>query len=789
MIRVDSLARSVRYRLSLLLGAVAIVVLLMSTVARALGLPDIYLALAFGAVIALANVWCVPAAGAVVSLMPMMAASALLVLGPVPAGWAVVLGSLGHAAVRYWRGQRNPELQEPRGTALVEVTALNMAMHTLGILAAGQVFIWVGGVLPLSYAYLPDVARLALAGITYLGINYLLAWGYFATRGSGALKAFKHSLPKILLYEGLPMVFSPLAALVATRLGMGYLLLYLLGFLTASLISHSLAVTSERLERRVKELDGLQAVGQALSASLDVDTVLNAIYAQVAELMPAPAFYVALYDPDLDEVSFVLRIEDGQRKPPSARRARHGLTEYVIQTGEPLLISRDVSDRVSALGLELLGRDAACWLGVPIAAGEEVLGMMAVQSFETPGNYDRSHLGILQTIGAQAAIAIQNARLYARTDEALARRVQELDSVLRTTQDGVLLLDQELRVLAVNRALADFVGVAQLDLVRYPIDLLHADGESLATRIGYGMDRLREDCARLLAREVNQIEAVVTLSPSGRHISRTLTPVHESEGTVTGWLLIFRDLTEQVELDKLRVDLTGMLVHDLRSPMSLVQASLSLLQETGADGDQEQRLLGIAQRGSERVLGLIDELLDIGQLELGQLPMSLESIPVRDLMNEIVARYLPVATSDHIDLRVQFEPNLPDLCADRSLVLRVLSNLVDNALKFTPDGGVVTLAAAVAARAPEPRLLLSVRDTGPGIPQEALPRLFEKFQQIPSVQGRRRGTGLGLPFCKLVVEAHGGRIWVDTVVGEGSTFSLLLPLAGSDGADPLLAPQ
>ncbi len=143
--------------------------------------------------------------------------------------------------------------------------------------------------------------------------------------------------------------------------------------------------------------------------------------------------------------------------------------------------------------------------------------------------------------------------------------------------------------------------------------------------------------------------------------------------------------------------------------------------------------------------------------------MSLESIPVRDLMNEIVARYLPVATSDHIDLRVRIEPNLPDLCADRSLVLRVLSNLVDNALKFTPDGGVVTLAAPVAARAPEPRLLLSVRDTGPGIPQEALPRLFEKFQQISSVQGRRRGTGLGLPFCKLVVEAHGA--------GSGSILS------------------
>ncbi len=399
--------------------------------------------------------------------MPMMAASALLVLGPVPAGWAVVLGSLGHAAVRYWRGQRDPELQEPRGTALVEVTALNTAMHTLGILAGGRCSSGLAVFCP--YPCLsPRCGAVGLAGITYPWHQLPSGLGYFAARGSGALKAFKHSLPKILLYEGCRWSFRP------GRIGRDAAWDRLSPALSPWILDgvpdrHSLAVTSRRLKRRVKELDGLQAVGQALSASLDVDTVLNAIYAQVAELMPAPAFYVALYDPDLDEVSFVLRIEDGERKPPSARRARRGLTEYVIQTGEPCS-SRGTSRTAFRVRLELLGRDAACWLGVPIAAGEEVLGMMAVQSFETPGNYDRSHLGILQTIGAQAAITIQNARLCARTDEALARRVQELDSVLRTTQDGVLLLDPELRVLAVNRALADFVGVAQLDLVRYPID-------------------------------------------------------------------------------------------------------------------------------------------------------------------------------------------------------------------------------------------------------------------------------------------------------------------------------
>jgi NtrC-family two-component system sensor histidine kinase KinB len=774
------LAHSLRYRLSLALGAAAIVVLAVATAVSAPSWANWPLVLCSAALIALALVWCVPAGGGVVSLMPLVTAATLLVLGPVLTCWSVALGSVGHAGARYFRGRRNPELQEPRGRALVEATVVNMAMHVFGVMAAALVYAWQDGRLPLARVNTTVLPALILSGLTYLAINYGLVGGYFALVGRSVLAVYLRSLPRLLVFEGLPLIFAPLAATIYTRLGVGYFLLYLLAFVGASLISHSLAVTSERLQRRVKELDGVQAVGQTLGASLDVDVILAAVYEQVAKLMPARSFYVALFDRELDEVSFALQVEDGQRVPASARRARRGLTEYVIETGEPLLISQDVASRVAALGLELLGKDAACWLGVPVAAGEEVLGMMAVQSYDTPGSYDRSHLSVLQTIGAQAAIAIQNARLYARTDEALARRVQELASVLRTTHDGVLLLDVGLRVLAVNRALADFLGVAQLDLVRHPIDTLQADGESLVSRIGYSMDQLQADCARLRLGGVELSETVVTLGPSGRQFGRTLTPVMEIAGTIAGWLLNFRDLTEELELDKLREDLTGMLVHDLRSPMSLVLASLSLLQEAGINDEQAQRLLAIAQRGGERVLGLIDELLDIGQLELGQLPLDLESISVESLLSEVVARYLPVAAADSIELRLQVEPDLPTLYADRSLFLRVLSNLVDNALKFTPDGGSVTLAGKLDSSAVTPRLSVAVTDTGPGIPQEALPRLFEKFQQIPSIRGRRRGTGLGLPFCKLVVEAHGGRIWADTLVGTGSTFSLLVPITGPD---------
>ncbi|MBN1246312.1 MAG: GAF domain-containing protein, partial [Anaerolineae bacterium] len=540
-----------------------------------------------------------------------------------------------------------------------------------------------------------------------------------------------------------------------------------------------------RLQRRVTELGSLQAVGQALSASLDVEVIVTAIYDQVANLMPTPSFYLALYDAQLDEVSFPMVIDEGVPRQSEARRARHGLTEYVLETGEPLLLAEDVRESVAALGLEHIGRPAQCWLGIPIVAGDEVLGMMALQSYDQARLYDQSHVEILQTIAAQAAVAIQNARLYERTDEALARRVQELDSVLRTTQDGVLLIDLEWRVLAVNRALANLVGIAQRDFARHPIDALRPGGEPLIALIHYTPEALTRDCARLMSGAVDEIQDVVVFGraaqASSLHVARTLTPVRDNHGEVNGWLLVFRDLTEELELARLREDMIDMLVHDLRSPLSLVMASLGMLQEASdhQDGEQIDRLLSIAQRSSDRILTLIDQLLDISQLERGQLPMKLESTAVDGLLREVSSRYLPVAAAHGIAFDSRADEGLPMVFVDRALIVRVLSNLVDNALKFTPDGGDVTIWSTPDEEDSSGKIRIAVRDTGPGIPVESWPQLFEKFQQVPNIRGRRRGTGLGLPFCRLVVEAHGGKIWVDSRVGEGSTFLFTLPIDGT----------
>lgn len=769
-----------RYGLLLTSGASTLMVLIALTVANPPSTNQIVMMAVFVLLITFSLAYSFPVSEGSVSLMPMMVGAAYMILGKVAVGWIIILSVLGHAIVRMVRAHTNPEIREPQGKALVEVTALNTTMHVFGILAGALAFEAVGGNIPLQHL---DLVAVTAGAIAYLGVNYTLAAAYLAMRDRKALQDYVQKLPTMTLLEVGPLIFSPLVAVIYSRLGPPYFALFALALMLFSYISHNLAVKSHHLRRRVQELSSLQAVGHALSASLDIEVVVSAIYAQVAKLMPTPSFYVGLYDQELNEVSFPLIMNDGERLHAQARQARRGLTEYLLETREPLILTDDVGAWIEAHGLEVIGREAACWVGTPIIAGDEALGVIAVQSYDTPGAYDRSHLEILTMIADQAAIAVQNARLYERTDEALARRVQELDSVLRTTREGILLIDLTWQVLAVNPALADMIDVAQMALTHQPLGAERQEGAPLIELIGYTAEAFTADCKRLLQGEEGELQSRITLTATNRYVERTLTPVRERVGSVTGWLLAFRDLREELELKQLREDMTDMLVHDLKSPLSIVTTTLQMLPDIYEERDDErfEQLVGISNRSGDRVLHLIEDILTISQLESGQFPMKPEAVRVGALFGEVASHFSPVASRNQVHLITAMADNLPPIHVDRSLMLRVLYNLTDNALKFTSSEGRVVLSAKREPQRTTPSggnhtfVKISVQDDGPGIPEPEMPRVFEKFLQVPGVRGRKRGTGLGLPFCKLVVENHGGKIWVESKVGEGSTFHFTVP--------------
>ncbi len=327
-----------RYRVSFLMLLLMALLLLWLTLLAPPSATDVLLGGFFGALIVFTTTFGVPLAGGAVSALPMVTAAAYLVLGLVPAGWAAFLGALVHGWVRYrfaelleleWYSDR----EEAPGLA-----AINAAIQSASILAGGVVFRRMGGVTPLITVNAINLLPLIFLGLTYLSVNHLIAGFYIWARGQAQLELYIRLLPRLIFYEGSPLVFAPLMALTYTRLGLAYFLILDLGLAVSPLIVRNLALARARLERKVKELDSLQAVGRAISASLDLETTLSAIYTQVAQLMPASGFCVALYDPHTDEVSFPLVIEEGQRVHWPSRRAGNGLAEHVLRIRAPLLI-------------------------------------------------------------------------------------------------------------------------------------------------------------------------------------------------------------------------------------------------------------------------------------------------------------------------------------------------------------------------------------------------------------------------------------------------------------------
>jgi two-component system sensor histidine kinase/response regulator len=229
------------------------------------------------------------------------------------------------------------------------------------------------------------------------------------------------------------------------------------------------------------------------------------------------------------------------------------------------------------------------------------------------------------------------------------------------------------------------------------------------------------------------------------------------------------------DLEKLRDDLTHMIIHDLRTPLtSLISGILTLEIIGDLNGDQRE-VLATSIQGGETLLSIINDLLDVEKLESGVMRLDYADLAYGDLVASAVGQVRSLVSSKELNLVLGIGPDLPNVCADANKIRRTMVNLLGNAIKFTPEGGTITIRANVNLDAQE--MEFSVSDTGPGIAAEYFDRIFEKFGQIASTSGGVSSTGLGLTFCKLAVEAHKGHISVESYPPAGSTFNFAIPIA------------
>jgi signal transduction histidine kinase len=292
--------------------------------------------------------------------------------------------------------------------------------------------------------------------------------------------------------------------------------------------------------------------------------------------------------------------------------------------------------------------------------------------------------------------------------------------------------------------------------------------------------------ARWLARGMTQplrdMAAAARKMERGDYRERVVTASRDEVGQLA---VAFNRMSSELEsMERVRRDLVANVSHELKTPISALHAHLENL----LDGVEqpEPGTLQVMLAQSERLGRLVDQLLQLSQLESGELPLRREAVALRPLVARVVSEIEVTRGRRDVGLAQDVAEDLPPVFADAERVHQVLFNLLDNAVRLSPSPGKVSVRASRRGRTVE----VAVEDTGPGIPPEHLPRLFERFYRVDTARSRDEGgTGIGLAIARSVVEAHGGRIWADSEPGRGSTFTFELPVAGGPGGDPRLAPD
>ncbi len=372
-------------------------------------------------------------------------------------------------------------------------------------------------------------------------------------------------------------------------------------------------------------------------------------------------------------------------------------------------------------------------------------------AYDQMRTFSESDVRFITTLGGQAALAASNTMLFLTAE---AGR-QRLAAILASTPDPVLVTDAQNHLLLSNPAAIDVLGMALNTGQGKPVEqvLSHKSLVEILT-----------------ASSEENLSAEVTLSDDKTYLA-TASPV-ESDGRLVGRVCILRDVTHFKELDMMKSEFVNTVSHDLRSPLTLMRGYATMLEMVGDLNEQQKTYVGKIITGVENMARLVNNLLDLGRIEVG-VGLRLESVPLVDIVERVSANLQMGAAQKDIAFSVEKPDNLPIIEADPALLQQAIYNLAENAIKYTPTGGRVALRFKIRGA----EMLYEVQDTGIGISPADQPRLFEKFYRGSQREARQeKGSGLGLAIVKSIVEKHGGKVWLESQLGRGSTFYLQIPL-------------
>jgi two-component system phosphate regulon sensor histidine kinase PhoR len=405
---------------------------------------------------------------------------------------------------------------------------------------------------------------------------------------------------------------------------------------------------------------------------------------------------------------------------------------------------------------------------LPLLARGKVLGLLNVQSRDRRA-FTLADQELLAAIGNQIGIAIANAQLI----DAAERRRATLDSVMASLVDGLILVDKRGRIAYANPCAVRILDLPAHTLAGQALDTMLQELGGRAAPSEQVVAQLRAAIAD--PRTTPAVEIALT-APVPRMLQARFFSIRDGGGGHLGLGLLLRDITREKELDRMKSQLLSIVSHELRTPLASIKgfATTLLRQDVDWDASTRREFLAIIDKESDRLSELIGNLLDMSRIEAGTLGVEPEPTDLSPIIFGTAAEF-QMMTHEH-QIEAHLPPSLPRVLADPRRTREVLRNLVENAVKYSPHGGAITISVQPGAD----RLQIDVADQGIGIEPQQLDAVFDRFYQVDSASTRKvGGAGLGLSICKAIVEAHHGDIWVESQPGVGSTFSFTLPLAPS----------
>lgn len=516
---------------------------------------------------------------------------------------------------------------------------------------------------------------------------------------------------------------------------------------------------------RVRQRDFLLEISRAMTAQLDLGEVLRLILRSSVTMLAGEVGLIALRE----EGTRSLRVRALIGVSPDMVHVFSPLlTDITGESGEITIPDFDTKIREIAEQLEMPLRQM---VALPMVLGHEYMGVIYVfRAFS--GSTSLNDQQVLQSFADQAAIAVHNARLYHSANQ----ERQRLERILQYSADGVMILDAGRGIQTFNRAMSRISGWLPEAVLGKPYDaIVKWAGRPQGTDL---VEAMKANWPGIGEGEQQSPEALYAegdlLRPDGTTIGvgMTYAPLLDNEGHLNNIIVSVRDISHFREAQKMKSAFISVISHELKTPVALIKGYAGTLRREDANWDPAvvQDSLEVIEEEADRLTELIENLLSATKLQAEGMQIKYEDVRLERIAQAVVQRF--ATQTDRHAFELDFEADFPTVPGDSARLRQVIDNLVNNAVKYSPNGGTIRIAGSYT----DDEVRIAIQDEGVGLPQDEWDRIFERFYRIDDALSRKtQGTGLGLYLSRAVVEAHGGQIGVHSVPGQGATFYFRLP--------------